>query len=348
MADIRQAQDFSPFGVTLQGRNFTASGADGFRYGFQGQEMDDEIKGKGNSVNYKYRMHDPRIGRFFAIDPLAFKYPHNSPFAFSENRVLDGVELEGLEFAGFDPMKYMNDIFVGEVKHAETVVQENTHLALDILGCVPIIGEGFDMVNGVIYSFEGEYANAAISFASIVPFVGDAGKISKYVVKYGSKVDNIVSGGKVFSTAAKAKEFTRQSVLFGYKQAEQLWDRGYLRGNLQKAGKALKGEWQAHHVIPIGFIKDNKIVQEAIDQGFDMNSIDNGLAISKTRHNGSHPAYDRMVNSLLNKNMEKYGNAKDAMEATVTEVKRRINHAEHKNRKINDIGKYYGFDKKSK
>lgn len=68
-----------------------------YRYGFQGQEHDDDIKGNGNSVNYKYRMHDPRIGRFFAIDPLVAKYPHNSPYAFSENRVIDGVELEGLE-----------------------------------------------------------------------------------------------------------------------------------------------------------------------------------------------------------------------------------------------------------
>ena len=68
-----------------------------YRYGYQGQEKDDEVKGEGNSVNYKYRMHDPRIGRFFAIDPLAPKYPHNSPYAFSENRVIDGVELEGLE-----------------------------------------------------------------------------------------------------------------------------------------------------------------------------------------------------------------------------------------------------------
>jgi RHS repeat-associated protein len=69
-----------------------------YRYGFQGQEMDDEIKGKGNSVNYKYRMHDARLGRFFAVDPLAPKYPHNSPYAFSENRLVDGVELEGLEY----------------------------------------------------------------------------------------------------------------------------------------------------------------------------------------------------------------------------------------------------------
>ncbi len=71
--------------------------AESYRYGFQNQEKDDEIKGAGNSVNYKYRMHDPRVGRFFAVDPLASKYPWNSTYAFSENRVLDAIELEGLE-----------------------------------------------------------------------------------------------------------------------------------------------------------------------------------------------------------------------------------------------------------
>ena len=72
------------------------SGTD-YRYGFQNQEMDNEIKGHGNSINYKYRMHDPRLGRFFARDPLSAKYPHNSPYAFSENRVISSIELEGLE-----------------------------------------------------------------------------------------------------------------------------------------------------------------------------------------------------------------------------------------------------------
>ncbi|WP_170265190.1 DUF6973 domain-containing protein, partial [Salibacter halophilus] len=66
-------------------------------YGFQGQEKDDEIKGSGNSIAFKYRIHDPRLGRFFSVDPLAKDYPHNSPYAFSENRVIDGVELEGAE-----------------------------------------------------------------------------------------------------------------------------------------------------------------------------------------------------------------------------------------------------------
>ena|GEM_PF-2300206 len=83
--------------------------AGGYRYGFQAQEKDDEVKGKGNSVNYTFRMHDPRIGRFFAVDPLTKEYPWNSPYVFSENRVVDGLELEGLEVVlvnGWDGVSY--------------------------------------------------------------------------------------------------------------------------------------------------------------------------------------------------------------------------------------------------
>jgi RHS repeat-associated protein len=71
--------------------------SDDYRYGFQGQEKDDELKGEGNSLNYTFRMHDPRIGRFFAIDPLTSKYPELSSYQFGANRVIDRVELEGLE-----------------------------------------------------------------------------------------------------------------------------------------------------------------------------------------------------------------------------------------------------------
>lgn len=39
----------------------------------------------------------PDVGRFFNIDPLAQKYTYNSPYAFSENCVVNSRELEGLE-----------------------------------------------------------------------------------------------------------------------------------------------------------------------------------------------------------------------------------------------------------
>jgi hypothetical protein len=37
------------------------------------------------------------VGRFFAVDPLFKSYPYNSTYAFSENKVIEFVELEGLE-----------------------------------------------------------------------------------------------------------------------------------------------------------------------------------------------------------------------------------------------------------
>ncbi|MBK5192097.1 MAG: hypothetical protein JJE07_02605 [Flavobacteriaceae bacterium] len=63
-----------------------------YHYGLQGQEMDNEIKGEGNSYDFGTRIYDPRVGRFFAIDPLFKEYPHNSPYAFSENSVQDDTK----------------------------------------------------------------------------------------------------------------------------------------------------------------------------------------------------------------------------------------------------------------
>ena len=92
--EVLSYSDYYPFGMLVPNRH---SNSESYRYGFQGQEMDNELKGEGNSLNYEFRMHDPRVGRFFAVDPLTEKFPWNSPYAFSENRVIDGVELEGLE-----------------------------------------------------------------------------------------------------------------------------------------------------------------------------------------------------------------------------------------------------------
>ncbi len=48
-------------------------------------------------MNYTFRMHDPRVGRFFATDPLESKFPFYSPYQFSSNSPIMSIELEGLE-----------------------------------------------------------------------------------------------------------------------------------------------------------------------------------------------------------------------------------------------------------
>ncbi len=42
-------------------------------------------------------MHDPRVSRFFAMNPLSKSYPHYTPYSFSGNKVVHAIELEGLE-----------------------------------------------------------------------------------------------------------------------------------------------------------------------------------------------------------------------------------------------------------
>jgi len=91
-----------------------------YRFGFQGQEAENELYGEGNASFYKYRISDNRLGRFFSIDPLAPKYPHNSPYAFSENVVVNARELEGLERAYVIKSKW----FIQEYKAALQITDD--------------------------------------------------------------------------------------------------------------------------------------------------------------------------------------------------------------------------------
>ena len=93
--DIKSATDMFPFGMQMPGRTYNSGGQ--YRYGFQGQEKDNEIKGDGDIIDFTYRVYDPRIGRFLSIDPLVKKYPFYSPYHFSSNQPIHAPELEGLE-----------------------------------------------------------------------------------------------------------------------------------------------------------------------------------------------------------------------------------------------------------
>jgi RHS repeat-associated protein len=100
ITDMVQETHYEPFGLTLAGQSYDASTTNKNKIKFQGQELQDGFE--LGWYHFKWRMHSPEIGRFMVVDPLAEKYVYNSPYAFSENRVIDGVEMEGLEVSLFN------------------------------------------------------------------------------------------------------------------------------------------------------------------------------------------------------------------------------------------------------
>jgi RHS repeat-associated protein len=103
---ILEETHYYPFGLTMQGISAVAYKGPVYnenRKKFQGQEFDQDME--VDLYQFKWRNHDPQIGRFIETDPLATKYEHNSPYAFSENKVTRHVELEGLESVYPDPRR---------------------------------------------------------------------------------------------------------------------------------------------------------------------------------------------------------------------------------------------------
>ncbi|PZQ96008.1 MAG: hypothetical protein DI539_30360, partial [Flavobacterium psychrophilum] len=87
---------YYPFGLTMAGISSKAFGKlENKKEKFQSQEFNEDLE--VNYYEFKWRHHDPQIGRFIQIDPLANEYEYNSAYAFSENHIIVHRELEGLE-----------------------------------------------------------------------------------------------------------------------------------------------------------------------------------------------------------------------------------------------------------
>jgi RHS repeat-associated protein len=67
----------------------------GYRYGFNGKEKDNELKGSGNSLDYGARFYDPRLGKWFSADPLRQLYAALSPYHFGANDPVNIMDADG-------------------------------------------------------------------------------------------------------------------------------------------------------------------------------------------------------------------------------------------------------------
>ena len=70
-------QDYYPFGMLEPGRNYSLSDDSNFRYGFNGQERDDDIEGKGDLNTAQFWEYDTRLGRRWNLDPEPSEFQSN-------------------------------------------------------------------------------------------------------------------------------------------------------------------------------------------------------------------------------------------------------------------------------
>ncbi|GAB4258812.1 MAG: hypothetical protein Kow0079_16020 [Vicingaceae bacterium] len=85
---------YYPFGM------LSKSYENGYRYGFNGKENDNEVLGLGRWQDYGERQYRPDLGRFFSPDPLivyGIKYAWYSPYQFAGDKPVWAIDFDGLE-----------------------------------------------------------------------------------------------------------------------------------------------------------------------------------------------------------------------------------------------------------
>jgi len=150
--NIVQVDDYYPFGLTFNSYQRSTSKENKWR--FQGKEHIDDLGLNWDS--FKWRNHQPDLCRFFNVDPLAESYYYNSPYAFSENKVVAHVEIEGLE------AKSIEEVGQGFGELADLITNTETYKE---------IGKGFKQGASDVVEFVSDAVNAVVDV--LTPTAGE-------------------------------------------------------------------------------------------------------------------------------------------------------------------------------
>src|SRR5690554_3296597 len=108
-------ETLSPLKVVCSNLNISGISCVGsYRYGFNGMEKDDNVKGEGNSYTTEFRQYDPRVGRWLSIDPLFKNFPWQSPYVAFDNNPIYYKDPKGLAAEGGDEPVKKGDKFTGD------------------------------------------------------------------------------------------------------------------------------------------------------------------------------------------------------------------------------------------
>lgn len=96
----------------------------GSRYGYQGSEADDEVKGEGNSYTTFFRELDPRIGRWLSIDPKSHELPCQSPYISMDNAPIINIDPIG-DIVDPEGSSEQKDAYIGQLNNYSSKLNFN-------------------------------------------------------------------------------------------------------------------------------------------------------------------------------------------------------------------------------
>jgi hypothetical protein len=145
---------------------------------------------------------------------------------------------------------------------------------------IPAGGEPCDLINGVLYTFEGDGINASLSFGAAIPIAGWAATGAKW-----AGISFIFKGIKRDLEVKKIGNYLD----FG------------TRGKLREVLNITDGIMEAHHIIPWE-LRNHELVQRAAQSGnvpYHINHFKNGKELEKFRiesnpngQHANHPQYN--------------------------------------------------------
>jgi RHS repeat-associated protein len=89
---IVSATGYYPYGAQMPGRNVSTGE---YAHGYQGKEKDDELQGEGNTYYFEERIYDPRLGRWWSVDPMAQNNASKSPYMSMSGDPVNRVDKKG-------------------------------------------------------------------------------------------------------------------------------------------------------------------------------------------------------------------------------------------------------------
>ncbi|MCF8878820.1 hypothetical protein L5876_03210 [Hyphobacterium sp. SN044] len=130
--------------------------------------------------HYRARYYDPALGRFLETDPVLYADQMNL-YAYVGSNPLNMTDPTGQQSVGCEVCSAslardgLNEEQIEVVQGMySTLSIEGTHAALDVVGMTEPFGAVADVANAALYLAEGDFENASISGAALIPAVGSA------------------------------------------------------------------------------------------------------------------------------------------------------------------------------